>query len=191
MLLMALFTLIGPFLHGCSDTPSPVDGSDKPCGTGPGLYAQIAGTSEPVVMCVPDDAIDGAIDKGVHTLYSGSTGRYLISASFTQNNVTHDLEISFTAHDEIPAVLFVTANEAYAQVDSDYIWFYYQITEEGGPTYWTTSASGTVTITFNSPDIVVATFSGIELHMTDDLAEPASLIRTVPEGYINLTSDPL
>ncbi|MBI4721152.1 MAG: hypothetical protein HY770_08045 [Chitinivibrionia bacterium] len=177
------------FSSGCSDNPTPADGSDKPCGIGPGLYALISGSAEPVTMCVPDDSIVGTVDRGVYVLYSGQTRRYLISASFTKDAVAYDLEFSFVAHDEIPATLIATADQTLAQANSDFIWFYLQITEEGGADYWTTSATGTVTVTFNSPEIVVATFSGIELHLTDDISQPASLVRAIPEGYLNLTSD--
>jgi hypothetical protein len=180
----------GASLSGCSDDTSPLDGSDKPCGIEPGLYANIAGTAEAVVICVPDDRIEGTVDTGVHTTYSGQSERYLISAIYTAGSTTHEIDISFMSHLELPAVLIVTANAAQAQLDSNFVWVSYQVTEAGDSTFFTTSASGTLNLAFNSPEIVVATFNNIELHLTDSHSQPASLIRAISEGYINLTTDP-
>lgn len=188
---MRAFITITAALAGCSDDATLLDGSDKPCGIEPGMYANITGTAEPVVMCVPDDRFEGAIDTGVHTTYSLQSKRYLISAVYGENNTIHEIDMSFAAHREIPAVLIVTANKAQAQIDSNFVWVFYRAAEEGGSTWSTTSASGTVTLTFNSPELVVATFNGIELHLTDDPDQPASIVRALSEGYINLSTDPL
>lgn len=189
--ILAVIILFTSGLTGCSDDASLLDGSDKPCGIEPGLYANITGSAEPVVMCVPDDRVEGMIDTGVHTNYSFQSKRYLISAVYTENNTTHEIDMSFTAHFEVPTVLIVTANEAQANIDSNFVWVSYQITEQDASTWSTTSASGTITLTFNSPEIVVATFSGIELRLTDNPGQPATLVRAIPEGYINLSTDPL
>ena len=119
---------------GCTEDAALLDTSDKPCGIEPGIYANITGSAEPVVMCVPDDRIEGTIDTGVHANYSYQSERYLISAVYTENNTTHEIDMSFTAHLQVPAVLIVTANMAQAQIDSNYVWVFYQVTENGGST---------------------------------------------------------
>lgn len=176
-------------LSGCSDDETLFDGSDKPCGIEPGLYANIAGTAEPVVMCVPDNRIEGTVDTGVHAQYSPQSRRYLISAVYRSNAVTHELDLSFPAHAEIPAVLTATADETRAQTDSSFVWVFYRVTDQDGSTWSTASASGTMSLTFNSPEIVVATFSAIELRLGEDSLQPPSIIRVISEGYINLTID--
>lgn len=189
ILLLPLVLAAGLLAAGCSDTESLLDGSDKPCGIDPGLYANITGTADPVIMCVPDDRIEGTIDTGVHVDYSPQSGRYLISAVYTEENTTHEIDLSFTAQRDVPAVLIATANEAQAQLDSSFVWVFYQVTEQGGPTYTTTSASGSITVSFNDPGILVATFGNIELRLTDDPGNPSSIVRAITEGYLNLSTD--
>jgi hypothetical protein len=174
---------------GCSKN-SPLETYNAPCDTDSGLYAHITGSATPVDMCVPDNEIVGQTDIGVNAVYSPQSERYLITALFSKDGVTHEIDISFKIHSE-KVTLVVTADEAQAQMDSGSVAFFYQITDASNKTYWSTAASGTFDLSYSDDQIAVGTFKNIELYLTDDASKSPSVVRYITEGYINVSADPL
>lgn len=183
LLLVLLFAL------GCSKN-SPLETYNAPCETDSGLYAHITGSATPVDMCVPDNEIVGQTDIGVNAVYSPQSERYLITALFSKDGVTHEIDISFKIHSE-QVMLDVTADEGQAQTDAGSVGFFYQITDTSNKTYWSAAASGTFHLSYSDDQIAVGTFENIDLYLTDDASTPPSVVRRITEGYINISADPL
>lgn len=176
--------LAGIGLAGCGDDSDGVNPEDQLCRGEAGFGARIAGGAEPVEMCVPDQAT-----FAYYIPIGGGQARYEIAANFTTGGVTIEILVHFYVQPTYPMTLTLTANAAQADSDPGSVWFYYQETKEGGYDYVGVSVTGVFTVTFNDDSIAVAYFSGLEIVLEDNSTGDPAGVRTISEGFVNVSED--
>jgi hypothetical protein len=169
---------------GCgNDDANGVNPEDKLCRGQSGFGARIAGGTESIEMCVPDQA------TLAYYVPIGDEARYEIRASFTTGGLTIEILVHFYVQPTYPMTLSLTANAAQADSDPGSVWFYYEETKDGDYDYVGVSVTGVFTVTFNDPSIAVASFSGLEIQLEDNSTGDPAGVRTISEGYVNVSAD--
>jgi hypothetical protein len=172
----ALLCLIG-LTAGCSEDP--VEPVDKLCRTGAGLGARILGTPDPVDMCVPNDQTT--------TLFGDVVpGRYELSAVFTVDSITIEINVTFQSRTDLPKVLVFTIDPNLPGPDD--VWFFYRETKPGVYDYTSASVAGGFTLTFSDPTVAVATFNSLQIDLEDAGGTPTGT-RVISEGFLSVTPD--
>jgi hypothetical protein len=174
-------------LSGCSDDETTVDPGERLCKGMSGFAARISGTPEPIEMCVPDENT-----IVIYTPPGGGNpaGKYEITSSYTSGDLTIEISTLLYAHSKTPQLLNVTGDRGQAEFDPDGFWFHYREIKDGDYDFSSTVVSGTATVTFNDPTVVVVTFTNLEISLTDTATSSTDAgSRRISEGYINALSD--
>jgi hypothetical protein len=182
-ILLDLLVVSTVLVAGCSDDSGTVNAKDRLCGGQSGFAARITGMSPAVDMCVSDQATiaDFVADPG--------GDKYHITAIFTSDSLTVEVQFSFFVQPSFPTSLTLTTNQAQADSDPGSAWIFYRETKLDTYDYVASSASGSLTVTFNDPSVVVATFSGMGLELDDSSSGDPAGSRTVSEGYVSVTGE--
>jgi hypothetical protein len=173
----------GCLLAGCGKDSNGVNPADRLCRGQSGFAARITGTPTPVEMCVSDQLTianyipDAAGDK------------YEISASFTTDSLTVDIEISFFVQPSFPRTLTLTADQGLADADPSAAWFFYHEIKQETYEYISSFVTGTFTVTFNDASVATATFSGVEVELDDASSGDPAGARSISEGYVSVNAD--
>jgi hypothetical protein len=171
--------LLAALCAGCGDDGGTAD-PGKLCRTGAGFGARIAGMPRPVDMCVANDRATALLDNG-------SPARFDLVAVFTTaDSITIEINISFFSHTDLPQSLIITNDPNLPGVDD--VWFFYRETLPGTYDYSSLSISGSFTLTFADPTVVVATFSSLQISLEDAGGTPVGA-RMISEGFLALTPD--
>ncbi len=182
VLVASFFLSCGGLVSGCGDDSKGVNPGVKLCRNDHGFAARITGMAEPLDMCVSDEAtIADYVPAGI------GDARYEITAIFTSGDLTIEVLVNFFVQSTYPITLALTANRAQADSDHGAVWFYYHETKLGTYDYVPTSVTGIFTLTFNSPTLAVATFSGLEVQLEDGSSGDPVGVRNISEGYVSVT----
>ena len=171
------------FVYGCSDDSEGVNPEDRLCRGESGFAAMINGGPQPVEMCVSDE------QTIAHYVTDPGGDRYAISATFTSDSLTIEIQIGFFVQPNIPRTLTLTADEGVANADPSAAWFFYTETKLNTYNYVSTSVSGTFTVTFNDPSIATVSFSGVSIALDDASSGDPAGARTISEGYLSVNAD--
>jgi hypothetical protein len=173
-------------LSGCGDDENSVDPGERLCRGMSGFAARISGTPEPVEMCVSDGNT-----IVIYTPLGGGNpaGKYEITSSYT-GDLTIEISTLLYVHSKTPQLLNVTSDRGQAEFDPDGFWFFYREIKDGDYDFSSAVVSGTATVTFNDPSVVVVTFANLEISLTDTATSSTDAgTRRLSEGYINALSD--
>jgi hypothetical protein len=164
---------------GCSSDDNPTD-ADKLCRGESGVGARISGTPSPVDICVPDDQTS--------TSYGQSEpGRYDLFSSFTTDGVTFEIEMSFLARSNLPAVLSATEDQGVALANPDLVWFFYTESKPNEYEYTSKTVIGSVTLTFSDETVAAGTFDGLAIELQQGGNDAGS--RVISEGFFSVVPD--
>lgn len=171
-------------LAGCGEDSSGINPEDRLCRGRSGFAASIAGTPEPVEMCVSDQ------QTIAHYIPDVAGDKYEISASFATDSLTTiDIEISFFVQPSFPRTLTLTADQGLADADPSAAWFFYHEVKRDTYEYVSSFVTGTFTVTFNDASVAVATFSGVEVELDDASSGDPAGVRSISEGYVSVNGD--
>jgi hypothetical protein len=174
---LLLLTLVG----GCSDEGAITD-PDKLCARGAGVAARIAGTPQPVDVCVPNDQTS--------TTYAAPpANRYDLAATTTEGGVQFSIDISFQVHRNQPQELNITSEAPRAFSDPDGAWFFYREVQPGVYDYSASSVTGVFTLTISDESVAVGTFTDVQIELEDTADGTPVGSRLISEGFFSVTPD--
>lgn len=154
--------------------------TDKLCRGESGFGARIQGLVAPIDMCVPEVNI-------LTTLGQIDPNRYCVTASYTEDNLTIEVEMSFIMQTMLPRKMHPTADQLTGFLDAAGVWFQYRETRPGFSPLRSDSVSGNFTLTFSDSTVVVATFENMYVGLVDTMGQTS--VRTIENGFLSVIPD--
>ena len=168
-------------LSACT-TPSGTGAIDtnKLCRGQSGFGARIQGLIAPIDMCVPEE-------KTLTTLGQIDPNRYCVTASYTEDSLTIEVEMSFIMQTMLPRKMNPTSDQLIGFLDPAGVWVQYRETRPGFSTLRSDSVSGNFTLTFSDSTVVVATFDNMYIGLVDTTGQTS--VRKFETGFLAVIPD--
>ena len=181
MLIAALGAL---FALGCSDD-DPADVGEPLCGGENGLGIRVEGRSQPIDVCVSDNAVDALLTSQEHY---DVTGQVMLD-----DNSTVQLRMVFSRQPDPDATVTLrlvnSITEATSDPETAYV-FYEEIPVGGNPIQSTLITGGQFRLTFNDDEVAVGTLQNISLDMNDVQSGDPAGERQIVEGFFSVSVTP-
>jgi hypothetical protein len=168
------------FLAGCSKD-DPVANKNLCPDAGVGIHVE--GRSQPMDVCVSDDAVDALLTSSNH--YDLTAQLAIDDGSIVQ------LHIVFTQRGDAPVSLRLVNSITEATSDASTAYVNYEEDPNGGtPIQSTLITGGSFRVTFNDARVAVGTLTNIAFDMTNiQTGDPAGS-RRITEGFFSVTITP-
>lgn len=168
-------------LSACT-TPSGTGTNDtsKLCGGESGFGARIQGLFVLIDMCVPEE-------KTLTTLGQIDPNRYCVTASYTEDSLTIEVEMSFIMQIMLPRKMNPTSDQLTGFLDPAGVWVQYRETRPGFSPLRSDSVSGNFTLTFSDSTVIVATFDNMYIGLVDTTGQTS--VRKIESGFLSVIPD--
>ncbi len=154
--------------------------TDKLCRGESGFGARIRGLASPIDMCVLEVNVSA-------TLGQIDPNRYCVTASYTEDSLTIEVEMSFIMQTVLPRKMNPTSDQLTGFLDATGVWFQYRETRPGFSPLRSDSVSGNFTLTFSDSTVIVATFDDMYVGLVDTTGQTS--VRTIENGFLSVIPD--
>jgi hypothetical protein len=171
-------SLTALFLLGCSeDDPA---ATQNLCGGDAGVGVRVEGRSQPVDVCIADNAVDALLTSDNH---------YDVSAQLTLDDGSLiQVRMVFTRRADAPVNLRLVNSTTEATSDPSTAYVFYEEAPNGGtPIQSSLITGGSFRLTFNDDKVAVGTMDNISMDMTNVLNGDPAGERRIVEGFFSVS----